>query len=84
MEGQFILWLKLGTEGRVNRRKKMNAKKCDRCGAFYERYAREAEPSDSDKIKNLLNNKRNGFMITQDIGYCSENIDLCPSVLKSS
>ena len=56
----------------------MNAKKCDRCGAFYERYAREAEPSDSDKIKNLLNNKRNGFMITQDIGYYSENIDLCP------
>lgn len=56
----------------------MNAKKCDRCGAFYERYTREAQPSDSDKIKKLLSLKRNGFMITQDTGYCSENIDLCP------
>ena len=56
----------------------MNAKKCDRCGAFYERYAREAKPSDSAKIKNLLKLKRNGLMITEDIGYCSENINLCP------
>lgn len=60
----------------------MEAKKCDRCGAFYSSYEREAKKTDSNKIKALFDGNRNGIRMSRYEGYCSQHIDLCPSCLE--
>lgn len=60
----------------------MNAKKCDRCGTFYDSYGREVNETDSDKIKRLFQNNRDGIGLSKSDGYISPHIDLCPSCLE--
>ena len=60
----------------------MNAKKCDRCGAFYDSYKRKAKETDGDKIKSFFQGNRDGIRMSKSDGYISPHIDLCPSCLE--
>ena len=60
----------------------MNAKKCDRCGVFYDSYGREVNETDSDKIKRLFEGYKDGVRMSKSDGYISPHIDLCPTCLE--
>ena len=62
----------------------MNARICDRCGAFYEERelnAFEAAVISINKIAERLSSPKKG--ITEIICAISENVDLCPECSKS-
>ena len=49
-----------------------NAKKCDRCGKYYDEYIEEIWVTTHNKIRNI-----DGFALTED-GYVHHNMDICP------